>query len=388
MTENNVNNGKARLAWAIVSPFLLALAAFTFVGIFFLPVLCVYLDGRSRTYTAAACLALGAATAGYFLGTVGLAAAICVVVTTVAVYAVSMMQHRLAFSANLLISAVGGAVGMLVFAALAGKMLAEGYANIIIQGILNLGTSSPKSFGTVLMNLFALFAKDATILTDPTAMTQSLSHLPSWLAAMSLDAKIDLVRGMLLEMAAYTLPALALTAGALMGGLGFALSNRALARRAAVESGTQGSYPLFAAFYIPAYAVISIWLLQIVSSLLMTEELDSFVIVYYACNMLLNMLMTLQALALFSFLLNRKRVTGAPQGLILAGSLLFFFWMLPIVGIIDSIFSLRAFIARVDILKARGKQVFTPEGMEELRRMDEEIRRKQQKDKDGRGGDE
>jgi hypothetical protein len=127
-------------------------------------------------------------------------------------------------------------------------------------------------------------------------------------------------------------------------------------------------------------------LLQITASIGAAQS--GFATIYFATMQLFNTLMTIQALALLSYLLNRKKVKGFLQFILLAASLILFWWLLYWVGFFDALFDIRAVIGRVEALKAKGKQVFTQAGLNELRKMDREGKNgKDDKGKDGKGGE-
>jgi hypothetical protein len=397
MAQKEENGGNfARFALAVLSPVIVAAGFFVFP---FLPAICAWLDGRSRTYTAAACAAIGCAALPVLLGPHGYALAAFIAITTAAVCVLARV--KVPFSTGLVSSAAGGVLGAVVALGLLGagfdRPLNELGASYLCNGLsyaAHAGYPDLLSYlaGTVkaadqgdYVGLFSIF---------------NLFNMPDLLAlvsGLSTDEQIAVVRPLLEDLCAAYIPAFSLVGGMFVGAVGYYLPVLALDRRRrrlspaqpAAEEGeaeTQAPVPPFAAFKVPRYIVITLLLLQIASSFMLGDAGAGLAALSVASSLLFGALMTVQALSLLSFFLNRKRVHAAAQFPLLALAVLLFFWILPYVGIVDALFDIRAVTLRMDAIRAKGKQVFTQEGLDELRRMEQRRRSGRNGDK-GDGGE-
>jgi uncharacterized protein YybS (DUF2232 family) len=208
--------------------------------------------------------------------------------------------------------------------------------------------------------------------------------VPSEILSMSVAQKVDIVRPAFETVFAISIPSVALAGGMLMGALGYWLPLLALSRRALRQGGAPGvAVPLLATFKVPKYIVVTLLMLQIVASFGSTNENLGWLTVSTAVQFVMGILMDVQAMALCSFFLNRKKVAPALQALIFIPLVIFSgltFW----VGIFDALFDMRAVMPRVEEVRSKGKQVFTPEGLEELRKMQQV---KKDKDNNGKNGE-
>lgn len=395
--EENGSNG-ARLALAALSPVVTAAGFFVFP---FLPAICVWLDGRTRTYTAAACVAIGCAALPILLGAHAWAPAAFIAIATAAAYALTRV--KVPFSSGFVGSMAGGVLGAVVALGLLGagfdRPLSELGASLLSGGLAaaaDAGYPEPLSYlaGVVKANeqgnVMSLFSVLNLL---------NLPDIQSFVSGLSVGEQAAAVRPLMEELCAAYIPALALLTGMFVGALGYYLPVLALDRRrlrlsaahqAAKDGGeaeAQAPVPPFAAFKVPRYIVITLLLLQIVSSFMLSDADAGFAALSVASSSLFGVLMTVQALSLISFFLNRKRVHAAVQFILLALAVLLFMWLLPYVGIVDALFDIRAVSLRMDAIRAKGKQVFTQEGLDELRKMEQKRRGGKNDDKKDGGED-
>lgn len=398
MSTENKNGAGADWLWVALTPLILAAAAgicigllytpfaplapmFIGIGLFFLPALSVYLDGRSRTYTGIVTLGLGMALSVGLLGAPAVAVSACVVIVAVALHVLAGM--KVPFSTGLVGSAAGGVLGFVALLGIlggsAGSPLNETAAASVSAEMASqaaAGLSLPLDMLTVLFK--------APQQAGLSGLLSGAGAVPAEILSMSVAQKIDIVRPALETMFAIAIPSFALAGGMVMGALGYWLPMLALSRRARKQGAEPAvAVPPLATFKVPKYMVITLLLLQIVSSFGSVPENLGWLTVSTAVQLVMGILMDVQAMALVSFFLNRKKVAPVFQVLIFIPMVIFSgltFW----VGIFDALFDMRAVLPRVEEVRAKGKQVFTPEGLEELRKIQQV---KKDKDNNGKNGE-
>jgi hypothetical protein len=388
MAQNEESGGIGdRTILALVSPVIVAAGFFIFP---FVPAISVYLDRRSRTYTAAASVLIGCAALPALLGAHYLSIGVFIAVSTAAAY---ILTHiKVPFTTGLVGSAAGGVLGAVIMLGILGagfdRPLNEAAAGMLCN---QLSAGNPE-----MLSYLAGYFKSADQGNYPSLMSSLLNpaSVSQLVSGLSIPAQIDIVRPILEQICEAYIPALALVGGMFTGALGYYLPVLALDRRrlrlaAAQPEGGEGGGPApvppFAAFKIPKYIVVSLLLLEIVSSLLLTGDSSGMVALSAASSMLFSTLMTVQALAMLSFFLNRRKVAAALQFLLLALAVLLLSWLLPYIGIFDALFDMRAVALRMEAIRAKGKQVFTQEGLDELRKMEQQ-RKSGKNGKDGENG--
>jgi hypothetical protein len=381
MTSNKDNSGfGARLIWALATPFILVLIAFTVLGIFFLPAICIFLDNHSRTYTGAVFLAICLAALSVLLGLPALSVCVFIACATAAAYVFARVKSP--FSTGLVGSAAGGVLGAVamlgILGAAMGKPLNEIAANYFCTVLANAAQSG-------LTEPLNMFAAQLQAITQGSSTMGLLLSIPQTIVDMSVADKIAIIRPIFEQMIAAYIPAVAFVMGMLTGAAGYYLPVLAHDRMRTEEAaeGKAAFVPPFHTFKIPKYIVISILLLQIVASFGASGDNSSLDALYMASNMVFNTLMIFQALSLLSFFLTRKHVMSALQVLILVPTTGLFFWLLPWVGLFDALFDMRAMAIRVETIRAKGKQVFTQDGLNELRKMDLQTKNKKNEKDDG-----
>ena len=405
--QSNGSGVRANVGWAIGSAILLALVAafalllrsadfllplrllLTPVAILLLPPAVVWLDGRSHTWVAtalllacliAASILWGWSTAaiGIFIGLAASAAAV--------VKALKVPYHR-ALLTSAIVGVVGALLGVVVLGLHRGQPLNEWAADLfcrLAQSVYVPGMPGP-------LDVFVVQEKLAALPVNEQMQLAQITNQLSQSVAMGIADKIAIARPVLVETFSLMLPSTALTMGLFAGGVAYWAPMFLLNTRKAVARGrNMGLVPVppFAAFRIPVYAVVAMWLVELAASIATAAQWGNFAAVNSAASELLNLLMTLQAMALFSFLLNRKRVSAPVQAVILIPAALLFSWLMVVAGVVDVLFNIRGLIRRMDQVKAQGKQVMTPEGLEEMQRLEQEERQKNDKDKNDREGDE
>lgn len=367
------------LGWVVLTPVLLVVAAFSIIGIFLIPALCLYLDGRSRTYTGAAVVLAASVAASLFLGPGMAAVCAFAVITTASAYVLARI--KLPHDTALAGSALGGILGAMallgIMGASLGRPLSEVGADRIYEA-LNISYYD--------INLWDPW----TLVLKQIEEGRSLESLWSQYFQGSIQPQVftDAERAaavipFLKALMNQSLPGLALVTGLFTGGLGYYLPMAALQahRRLAGQDGAGAvAVPPFSAFRFPKYIVITVFALEMIASF--GAESTGFATLYVAGKLLFDTMMTAQALAFLSFLLGRRQVPGWLQWIILTPALLLLFWLLPFVGFFDALFDMRSVMTKVDALKAKGRRVFTQDGLNELRRMDQ-ARKDDQNGKDG-----
>jgi hypothetical protein len=396
MAQNQESDNRgARIFWAASSPVIIAAGFFIFP---FIPAIAIYLDGRSRTYTAAACTLIGCAALPYLLGAHAYSLAAFIAVATAAAYVLARL--KVPFSTGLMGSAAGGVLGAMILLGLlssgfdkplnevTASLLCNEYANLASAGYPGLLSSFAGMFEDAKQNGYLNFS---SFLFEG----QRLSQL---VEGKTIAEQIGIIRPYLEAYSAAYIPAFALVGGMLTGALGYYLPVRSLDKRrwsiapVPQELAPEGDevppkdapVPPFTLFKVPRYIVIVLLLLQMVSIYTATSENAALAALSTSASMLFTTLMTVQALSLFTFYLTRKRVAAPLQFLLLALSVLFLSCLLPYVGIFDALFDMRTVIIRMDAVRSKGKQVFTPEGLEELRKMEQ--KRKGARGSNGKNG--
>jgi uncharacterized protein YybS (DUF2232 family) len=366
-TEKSTNGLGSRVLWAILSPVILLAAGLSIVGIVLIPAVCVYLDKRSGTYTAAISMATICAVLSALYGMAAMGFCIFLLIATAAVY--YCIRAKMPFKISLLISAGGGVLGFLFALAIINFSLNTSISIAASDWFFNQASRWPQ--GTLLspldlMVLSVQMSKGAAqLFNDYFTLANKLPTMPN-------ADKIAMIRDNVETAMTMAIPAFALVAGSLTGALGYYFGRLAI-RRYKKRSGTLASetVPAFASFRVPKYIVISLFLLQLLAILGVSAEWAYFEPLYVAVNWLLNMLMVAQALAVASYYLNRKRVTAVVQAVILIPLTIIGSSLMVFVGLIDVLFDLRAISVRMDTLKSSGKQVFTRDSLGRLRRMDQ-----------------
>jgi len=387
MSQNDEQAGTgARTSWALFSPLLVAAGFLIFP---FIPAISVYLDGRSRTYAAAASVLTGCIVLPVVIGIYTLSVSAFIAVSTAAAYI--FVRTKVPFTTGLVGTAAGGVLGAVMMLGLLGARIDQPLNEAAAAILCNQLSGAASAGNPEMLRYLAGYIKSVSqgnslsllsLLFNPSSVSQLVSGL-------SIPAQIDIVRPILEQLCAAYIPALALVGGMFTGGLGYYLPVLALDRhrqKLAVQP-DEGKVPVppFAAFKVPKYIVVSLLLLQIVSSFLVTGDNQGLAALSAASAMLFGSLMTVQALALFSFFLTRRKVTAPLQFLLLALVTLLFSWLLYYVGIFDALFDMRAISLRMEAVRAKGKQVFTQEGLDELRKM-EQKKKDGTNDKDGKDG--
>lgn len=372
--DSNENNGaRSRLLWALSTPFLLACCL---IALPLVPALCVFLDSRSRTYTGAVTVVLGSGALSLLLGPAFAAVFAAVCITTAAAYA--LVRTRVPFQYGLMGSAGGGVLGAVallgILGAALGKPLNEAAAGALCNWLKQASTTWPAAWTNQglpdLLSIFAAYFNQNGQAGSAGAFSLLVS-IPPEILKMSADDKINIVRPVFEQLFSAYIPAWALAGGMIMGGVGYylpALAQARLGGKPAEGTPEPVAVPPFHAAKFPRYIVVSILLLQLFSYFGL--ESGAMLTIYVAANAVMTLLMTIQSLALFSFFLTRKGVPTILQVLILAVvAALFAWWLLEFVGIFDVLLDLRAVALRVEAVRAKGKQVFTQSGLDELRKM-------------------
>ncbi len=364
----------------MLTPFVLALAAVSLAGFFFIPAICLYLDGRSRTYTGAATVLIATAAAAIFFGPTIAGLFAFVAIATAGVYVLARIKQP--FTIGLAGSAAGGVLGAMAFigilGASLGKPIGEAGAHYFFNAMNTPIGLSPLDY----LDAFAAWVKGVQNAEQTSIFSAFINPTPIEIVALPDEEKAKLLLPLMESAIAQTLPGMALVAGLLTGGLGYYLpvfGLQAARHRGKTTAGDAVEVPPFSSFKFPKYVVITIFLFQFIAS--MGAETSGLATLYMAAMMLFNLTMTVQGLAFLSFLLERKKLGPWLRLVILAPAQLLFFWIMPYVGFFDALFDMRSVITRVDALKAKGKQVFTQDGLEELRRMEQD--RKDKKGNDG-----
>ena len=340
------------------------------------------MDGRSRSYTGAATVAIGTAAASLLLGPAIAGLFTFVLIATATAYVLARV--KLPFATGLVGSAAGGVLGAVallgILGASVGKPLSQAGAEFL-YGLWNVPLSATQYDS---LDILAAMVKSAQAGNQITLLSMLFNPVPLEIVALPDQEKAALLLPLLETMIAQVLPGVALAAGLLTGGLGYYLPQMALQahrRRGGQTAGQPVQVPPFASFKFPKYVVFSVFALQVFASF--DLESTGFATLWAAASLLFTLLMTIQALAFLSFLLNRKKVRPWLQLVILAPALALFSWLMPYVGFFDALFDMRVVMVRVDNLKAKGKQVFTQDGLDELRKMD----RSRGDDKNGKDGE-
>jgi hypothetical protein len=378
--ENGSPHTSTGIVWAFFSPVLVAAGFLVFP---FIPAICAYLDRRSGTYAAAASVLVGSVALPVLLGVhlVGVSAFIIIISAAVYVF----MRIKISFAAGLVYAAAGGVLGAVVLLGLLGMGYDKPLSDIAGLFLSNQLSNAAAAGNPFPLNFMAGIVKGA----EQGQYTGLLSAFntatfTNLVSGLSVTEQVGIIRPLLEQLSAAYIPALALVGGMFTGALGYYLPVLALDRRrqrpaAQTAEGKAAAVPPFAAFKVPKYIFISLLLLQIVASFLVTGDSPGLDALNAASLMLFGSLMTVQALALLSFLMNRRKITSPVQFLLLALAALLFSWLLYYVGIFDALFDLRAIFLRIEAVRAKGKQVFTQEGLDELRKMEK-------KGKDGKDG--
>ncbi len=363
----------------MLTPFVLALAAVSLAGFFFIPAICLYLDGRSRTYTGAATVAVTTAVAAIFFGPAIAGLFVFVTIATTGAYVLTRVKQP--FTIGLAGSAAGGVLGAMAFVGILGaslgKPIGEVWASEIYR-VLNV-----TAYGLNFWDSWASTLKQLQEGQSNVSLLSLLQNGPMQIPSFTEQERLAIIKPFLETVITQSLPGMALATGLLTGGLGYylpVLGLQAARRHGKATAGDAVEVLPFSSFKFPRYVVITIFILQFVASI--GAETSGFATLYMAAMMLFNLTMTVQGLAFLSFLLERKNLGPWLRLVILAPAQLLFFWIMPYVGFFDALFEMRSVITRVDALKAKGKQVFTQGGLEELRRMDQT-----QKDKKGNDGE-
>jgi hypothetical protein len=385
--EGNVNLHRSTgLIWAFFSPLLVVAGFIVFP---FLPAICVFLDGKSRTYTSAATVLIVCVALPFVFGVHLIAVSAFFAITTAAAYVFTRI--KIGFASGLMLSAVCGIFGSVVLLGLLGasydKPLNEVAASILYAGLADTAVAGYPAFLNVVAGIFKGMETGQLPNMFWYLSPGSYSQLVS---GLSVAAQLDIIRPVLEQLCAVYIPAYALVGGLFTGALGYYLPKRALGvfrRKISAQPGIEQdqSTPRFSAFKIPKYIFISLFLLQLLSSVIATGEDLGIMALSIAAEQLFNSLMIIQALAMISYFLGKKRIQAPVQILIMIPTVLVFSNLVIWAGIFDALFDFRSVVQRMDAVRAKGKQVFTQEGLEELRKMEQ--RRKDEKDdKDGKEG--
>ncbi len=405
-TPTNKTGARARVGWAIGSAVLLALAATAVAllqgdgmrlalrwlllpaGVALLPAIVGYLDGRSRTPTALALLAVGCVAATFLLGLD--AGAICLFLLVTTATATVVRLRQVAFWPAVLVSALGGVVGALGTIAALGTLHPLGVQELAADLYCNIAKSiyAPGLMGP--LDIFVVQAKALALPATQQLTVQTLYDLADQSLKLGVAEKVAIAQPLLAQVFGQALPAMALTLGVFFGGLAYYAPLFLLSTRRATARGRNVGLtpvPPFATFRIPVYAAVAMWLVELFAMLGNYAGWGDFTAINNAASLLLQLMMTLQAMALFSYLMNRKRVRPGVQAVILLPAALLLGWLMVAAGVVETIFNLRGMMGKVDRIRAMGLQVTTPEGMEALRKLEDEERRND-KDNDDREDDE
>jgi hypothetical protein len=375
MTSNEENKTGARLVWALSTPFILAIGL---ICLPLVPALCVFLDMRSRTYTGAVTLLAGSVALGWLLGPSAAAVFVFVCIATAGAYV--LLRVRVPFHYGVLGAAGGGVLGAVALLGILGASLGKPINEAIAGAICNF--MSGNTMADYLNVMVVSFSQN--LQADNPIFKMMFGTFSQQVLDMSLADKIAIIKPVLEQYFSACIPAWALAGGMLTGGLGYylpALAQDRLAKKPLDEKAGIVAVPPFHSTRFPKYIVISILLLQLVSYF--GAGSSAMMALYVASNAVMTVLMTIQAIALFSFLLTRKHMPGILQFLILAPAALLFSWLLEFVGLFDVLFDLRSVALRVDAIKAKGKQVFTQGGLDELRKMGNSEKKNDKNGKDG-----
>ena len=357
-TEQNNNGLGSRVLWAALSPLILFAAALSVAGIILIPALCVYLDNRSKTYTAAISLVILAFGFSFLQGAVAAGFSSFIVIATAAAYL--CVKLKAPFKSSLVISAAGGVLGFLSALAVINFSLPTPINIAAADSFLNWAKQWPEG---ILMSPLDFVVLYMQMTKDSADLFKSYFDMAAKLPSMANADKIALVRADIESAITLFIPPFALVVGSVTGALGYYLGRLAVSFHEKKSKPDAAALPPFATFRIPKYVVISLLLLQLLSMFGLAAEWEFAATLNVAAYWVLNMLMVAQALALASFYLNRKRVSVPLQALILIPTVLIFSGIMVWVGLIDVLFNMRAFSAKVDFIKNGGKQVFTRDSL-------------------------
>jgi hypothetical protein len=318
------------------------------------------------------------------------------------------MRVKVPFSTGLVGSAGGGVLGAVALLGIVSASLNHPInvvaASLMCNWLNRYGAGGNPSILSVVAGFITSAQQNQSASLFSVFSLKSLTDLVAGKSAAEMTA---IIRPVLEDTSAAYIPSLALVGGMLTGALGYYLPMHALDRRShkgtppqpqtaapnggetaetAEAAAADAPVPPFAAFKVPRYIVITLLLLQLVAMFLTTGDNPGVNALNTASYMLFNILMDIQALSMFAFFLNRRRMPSAMQFVLLALSLLFLWCILPYIGIFDALFDIRTVSTRMDMVRSKGKQVFTQEGLDELRKMEQ--RKKNDKDKNGKNGGE
>lgn len=382
--QNETGSRRASVLWAVITPLLLAAAALSVVGTAFVPAIALLLDGRSRTWTGGVTVIAACAVAAPMLWPYG--AAVCAFVGITTLAAMLLVRFKASFGTGLVIAAAGGVLGAVAALAVLGLGVGRPLNEAAGEGVAGVLKWMADNGNPLLLNSFTMSVK--MIGQNGYTLEQLLVSLPREVMAMATADKIALVLPVFNELFAAYIPALALNAGMLAGGSAYWLPSRAFSR----GGGAAGPYgaalpaaPPFFAFSVPRYAVFALVLLVFATPFFRGDGTGGGNALYVASNMVFNVLMVLQAVALLSHFLTKRKVRAGFQWLLLAPAVLLFSWLLFWLGFADTLLNIRVVAERMEALRARGKPVFSQSGLDELRKMDEEKRKNQGKG-DGEDG--
>jgi hypothetical protein len=211
--QSNDQRG-SRIAWAVLTPFVLALAAVSLAGFFFIPALCLYLDGRSRTYTGAATVVVATAAAAVFFGPAIAGLFAFVAIATAGAYVLARVKQP--FTIGLAGSAAGGVLGAMAFIGIVGASLGKPIGEVWASEVYRMLNVS--AYG---INFWDSWASTLKQLQEGQANVSFLSLLQSGqmqIPSFTEQERAAIIKPFLETVITQSLPGMALVAGLLTGG--------------------------------------------------------------------------------------------------------------------------------------------------------------------------
>lgn len=346
MTATKMDKGPGSIGWAVLTPVILLAAAFSVVGIVAIPALCVALDRRTNSVVAGASVAAVSLLLPLVYGPLfaGLSAFILIASTTMMLCS----RRNLPFGTGLAISAGGGVLGMVAALALTNYLMTSAMDVALADSILKFLANHSNGVQASLLDSFVLSFQMMQGNVD--LLDSSLWDMMRAVQSMAVTAKVEAIRADMEMLMAQALPALALIAGLVSGGLGYYLGCLNIRRQDRRAGRTPMALPPFRRLRFPNYLVFSLVILQLISMFGVGEQWSYFEPVNVAATWLLDLMMVAQAVTLCSFYLTRWRVSPGLQVLILVLGTLPLSSLLFILGLADVVFDFRAIAGRIDTL--------------------------------------
>lgn len=354
-----------------IMEFLVAAATFvavvalglTGIGLVFVPFICLFGDGRSRTPMGLVGLGVLCVGSFVFWGVEGVLPAAFAVVSTMVPYICWKKG----------IPTRQGAAVSLLAGVLAGM--------IVIAGIGYLTQRDPGgALGKAMEQTYLQAEEDSP---ERVQMDSSLMMLEIINSGFELDgeAAIAAVEAMPIAERAMTygefwasldvyFPAMAMALGLLTGLLSFYPSLRLLKLGG---SDIKQDVPALGRVYIPRYVVFAILGVTVVCWAMVRFGADMSPGIYYAAFVALFAVLMMQGIFLMAFMLGKTRMHKVWQVVIVLAACMIFSLVCIWLGMFETIFNLRLGISRMDYLRRRGVAPNTSEAQQLIRKHDEEL---------------